>query len=113
MPRHENSTSFKKGQKAALGNDKTAKLSTFIEIALRNAKTVGELDEARSQAHAIAEDFVNSYWDAKTITDKKAVFTELMDRTEGKASQPILHGEDEDHPIRSLFLKPDKMTDQE
>jgi hypothetical protein len=113
MPKHATSTSFKKGQQAALGNDKTAKLSTLLEIALKSANTRKEYEQARTLGAAIATDFANSYWQAKTVQDKKAVFSELMDRTEGKATQPVLHGEDNDHPFTSIFLKPEKLPDDQ
>lgn len=81
------STSWKKGDKPALNNDKTAKLSVFFAKALKEAKTLTEYEGIRSQAEAIATDFVHSYWDAKTITDKKTVIEVLADRTEGKPKQ--------------------------
>jgi hypothetical protein len=81
--------SIKKGEKLALGNDKTARLSTFIELALKSAKTLPEYEGIRSQAEAIATDFVDSYWKATTVLEKKAVLQEIADRTEGKARQQL------------------------
>jgi hypothetical protein len=81
------STSFKPGNQVALGNDKTAKLSTFVQKALLKAKDLTEYENARTQAEAIAEDMVNSYWEAKNVIEKKAIFDTLADRTEGKPKQ--------------------------
>ena len=86
-PNMRRTTSVKPGQKLALGNDKTAKLSTFIELALKSAHTLGEYESARTKAQAMAEDFVNQYWEAKTVAEKKAVLDTIADRTEGKPKQ--------------------------
>ena len=89
--RPANKGSFTPGNQAALGNDKTADISVFFKKALKEAKTLEEYEEARSQAEAMATDFVHSYWDAKNISEKKAVLDTIMDRTEGKAQQKVDH----------------------
>lgn len=82
---------FKKGNKAALGNDKTMRLSTWLDKALRDPATAEEYGEAMSQMQAISTDMVKQYWKAKSALEKKAVFDTLADRTEGKAQQKIDH----------------------
>lgn len=90
MPRTKPTpASYKKG---VSGNPKGAPLkeetlSFWIRKALNEARTVEEYDEARTNAQAMAQDYVDQYWKAQTIQEKTMVLDRVADRTEGKAKQ--------------------------
>lgn len=87
--KHANSHSFKPGNKAALGNDKTTRLSTLLDLELDKPmpKTVAEYDEIRSKRQAMAQELVDAYFTAKEPLVKKQIFDSIADRTEGKPKQ--------------------------
>lgn len=92
------STSFKKGNTAALGNDKTLRISTWIEKALN--KQIQELDPSANVEEydrlLQAREFLANKLVKKAIKTKddgmfNSLLREIMDRTEGKPTQPIDH----------------------
>lgn len=70
------------------------RISTYFKKSIEKiatAKNIKEYDAAVSNAQAMSDDFVESYWTANTIQEKKAVLDTIMDRTEGKPQQAIDH----------------------
>jgi hypothetical protein len=78
-----------KGNQIAKGNDKTTKLSTFIEKALERVipNSLEEYNEIRTYRQQLAEKLV----DTAILSDKPdvalAYIKEIADRTEGKPKQ--------------------------
>lgn len=102
---------FKPGNKVAEGNDKTARLSTFIRKKLRTSRTLKEYEEARLEAQLISDDYVDSYWKAKTIKEKKEIFESLRDTDEGKPAQSVKLSGDSENPIGLVIYRPEKYSD--
>lgn len=94
-------TSFKKGNTASLGNDKTLRISTWIDKALDKPVDLEGYDQAMTARQAMAEDFVKQYFLATTIGDKSQVLDRLANRTEGmpKQSTDITSGGEKIVPI--------------
>ena len=78
---------FLPGNKVAEGNDKTLNLSTWVKKALKKPRTVKEYEDAIATEQAIAENFVETYFRARTPHEKKEIFAEIRDTTEGKPTQ--------------------------
>jgi hypothetical protein len=91
MPKRATSTSFKKGNTAALGNDKTLRLSTWIEKALDKPvpSTLKGYEEGMTYREYLANEILNGAVVAPDPKTKLDYLKEIMDRTEGKPSQNI------------------------
>ena len=88
------STSFKKGNTNALGNDKTQRFNTWLEKELNN-----ELGEQNATVLGYAQEMIRKQALAKKLVDKalkekdsalfKTLFSEIADRTEGRPQQSV------------------------
>lgn len=111
-----NSTSFKKGNTAALGNDKTIRLSTWIDKVLdeeigEDLATVEGYDSAMQKREFLARKYVNKTIKEKDVSIFRSLFSEIADRTEGKAKQYLDHTTDGEKIQSVLFVKPEKQDD--
>ena len=110
------STSFKKGNTAALGNDKSTRLSTLIDKALDkqlkdlNPNTMEGYDALMQAREMLATKLVKKAIMTKDDATFKSYFSEIADRTEGKALQRTDVTSDGEK-MSVLFVKPDKMED--
>ena len=88
MPQKRNSGTLKPGMKIAQGNDKTLRLSTWLDTELqRETGAVDSYGEKMTVAKELARDVINT---ARTTEDAKLkldYFKEIADRTEGKPVQ--------------------------
>lgn len=107
------STSFKKGNTAALGNDKTLRLSNWLDKALDKevVTTVDEYGAAITKRQLMAEELIQAYLDAKEPMVKKALFETIADRTEGKPHQTQDITSDGEKLQGVVFIKPDKLEE--
>lgn len=89
---------FKKGNTAALGNDKTMRISTWIDKVLD--EDMGDLAERLSlqgyertmkKKEAAARKIVDRMLSSEDNGEFKALFQEVVDRTEGRPQQKIDH----------------------
>lgn len=77
-------TSFKPGNKAALGNDKTLNLSTWLK---RELEKTTEYDQKMTIAKEVAASMIETLRTTKDVDTKLDYFKEISDRTEGKPKQ--------------------------
>ena len=92
MPHVANKTSFKPGNTAALGNDKTIRITTWIDQELdrfidEEDATVLGYDNTIANRRAIARRLVKMALQAKDTNLAMQAIREVMDRTEGKPKQ--------------------------
>ena len=82
---------FQKGNKIAKGNDKTIRLSTWIDKALDGdvPTDVSGYDEIISYRQFVAAKMVETTVTTKDPSIRLAYFKEIADRTEGRPSQPV------------------------
>lgn len=88
------STSIKKGQKLALGNDKTQRLSTWIDRELSRSMpapddTVQSYEDIVSKRQALAEKLVDTALKTRDDSIRLAYIKEIADRTEGRPQQSV------------------------
>jgi len=111
-----NQTSFKKGDKAALGNDKTMSISEMLKHELNenvgDMSTVSGYDAELTRRRAISKKLIEKALREKESMVFKALFSEIADRTEGKALQRNDVTSDGEK-MAVLFVKPEKMTEEE
>lgn len=116
MPQHETRTSFKSGNKAAEGNDKTQRMSTYIEAALE--KTLGELDLGTMEGYetsmkikeVLATKFIRRTLKAKDDSVFDKLMNSLMDRTEGKPKQATEISGPDGGPIELSNMTEEQLT---
>lgn len=118
MPKHATSTSFGKGNKASEGNDKTMRLSTWLEKELdsivgEDESTLEGYEKGMQNRQFLARKLVRKAKKAKDDAVFKGLFAEIADRTEGKPSQSIDHTSGGEKIQSVLFVKPEKMVDEE
>lgn len=78
---------FGKGNKAALGNDKTLRLSTWLDKKLDEPIDIEGYDKTITFRQAMSQDMVHQYFKATEPLIKKQIFDTIADRTEGKPKQ--------------------------
>lgn len=81
-------TSFKKGNKAHEGYDKTLSLSNWLDRELkRELEDSDDYGERMTVAKQIARDVISTLRTTENADTKLAYFKEIADRTEGKSKQ--------------------------
>lgn len=83
--------SFKKGNQAALGNDKTLRLSTWLDKVLDqpvgDISTLSGYEAAMQAREVLVRKFVKTAVETEDPATFKAYFDTAADRTEGKPKQ--------------------------
>lgn len=113
MPHHATPASFQPGNKAALGNDKTQRLSTWIDKQLdKPAPTdLKGYEEGMTLRQLLAAQVVDTAVTTKDPNMKLAYVKEIADRTEGKPVQALEHSGADGGPIEVTSLTNAELAD--